>query len=171
MGQKKVEKVERIAKGAMREFGFRGIDLFSRLMQQRYQKKKPLEAPAKEEKTKLTEPTEFIIVRTRFSRKIENCESEKLLQPQICVPSEQSTIKIESIKSDEPLMDVKLQEMIQEIKIDESIKDQFLSIEDWMGKKTSKVKKWLGTAEARKLSFIDRQKVKSLLRRVNCHPE
>lgn len=32
MGQKKVEKVERIAKGAMREFGFRGIDLFSRLM-------------------------------------------------------------------------------------------------------------------------------------------
>ena len=82
-------------------------------------------------------------------------------------------------------MDVKLQEMIQEIKIDESIKDQFLSIEvnlpfltyiftllkDWMGKKTSKVKKWLGTAEARKLSFIDRQKVKSLLRRVNCHPE
>jgi hypothetical protein len=32
MGQKQVQKVERIAKGAMREFGFRGIDLFSRLM-------------------------------------------------------------------------------------------------------------------------------------------
>ena len=32
IGQKQVQKVERIAKGAMREFGFRGIDLFSRLM-------------------------------------------------------------------------------------------------------------------------------------------
>jgi hypothetical protein len=47
----------------------------------------------------------------------------------------------------------------------------FMILKDWIGKKTSKVKKWLGTSEARKLSLIDRQKVKSLLRRVNNHQE
>ena len=62
--------------------------------------------------------------------RIEKVESEKLQQPKICIPSEQSTSKIESIqKAEKPEKDVKLHEMIDEIKIDEAIKDQFSSME------------------------------------------
>ncbi|CAG5081105.1 Oidioi.mRNA.OKI2018_I69.PAR.g9788.t1.cds [Oikopleura dioica] len=161
MKQKQVQKAERFARGAMREFGFRGIDLFSRLMQQRYQKRKPLEAPPQPPK-QATSPVEFKVVRTKY--RIDKVESEPLEQPKICTPADQ---KILEIKEENELGEEKLKQMIEDVEIDDKIRAKFSSVEDWMGKKTSKVKKWLGSSEARKISFLDRQKVKSILRSVN----